>query len=576
MKKTILSLAVLSTILFGSCADFLDIKSNNIVTGDALSAENLPALTSPLYNSVWMGFSDRFVMGIGDGYAYNADHNDDYFGDYAQMQISSLNGTLGAAWGSLYNVVQQSNKAIMTINSMDVDEMTKRTYIAEARFMRGLAYWYLTSLWTNVIISENPTPLVENPLVYPNPAADVWEFLLRDMEYAALYLPESAGESGRLTRYSAYGMLSRFYLDYSGFKAGVGSGNANSGQRDTEYLTLARQAAEVVINSGVYSLMPNYENLFMPDNDNNSESIFAFQWVDGINGDGNAPTNTFPSYFACVAQISGGEAWGNYVRATYDMLQEYTDKNSGNAKDLIRRKATFMGAGDFYPELNKAEGGFRYGWDNSDPEKPQYNGGGNENAVVNVKKGITGSVADNPKIARRNSGLNTYQLRYAEVLLNYADAVLGNAPETTDARALEYFNMVRARAGMPAQTRINWEILRRERRVEFCFEGRYWYDLVARAYYKQGEVITLLEGQDRKTAYAFLFRAESAEDGTPISFTLELDPDPDRTQTRPAGEPTSGTFKLPYPEGDLIQNPLLGKDPVPYQFAEERITEELF
>ncbi len=217
MKKTIVILSLFGAALGGSCTGFLDIKSNNIISADALTAENLPSLTAPLYNSVWMGFSDRFVMGIGDGYAYNADHNDDYFGDYAQMQITALNGTLVAAWGSLYNVVQQSNKVIMTVNEMSVDDATKHHYIAEARFMRGLAYWYLTSLWKNVIISENPTPLVQNPLVNSNPAKDVWEFLLRDMEYAAKYLPETPDGAGRLSKYAAYGMLSRFYLDYSGF-----------------------------------------------------------------------------------------------------------------------------------------------------------------------------------------------------------------------------------------------------------------------------------------------------------------------------------------------------------------------
>lgn len=575
MKKTIIILSVLSTVLLGSCGDFLDIKSSDIIGGDALTADNLPALTAPLYSSVWMGFSDRFVMGIGDGYAYNADHNDDYFGDYALMQISAQNGTLGSAWGSLYNVVQQANKVIITVNAMNVDEGVKQLYIAEARFMRGVAYWYLTSLWKNVIISENPTPLVQNPLVNSNPAADVWEFLLRDMEYAAKYLPESASKPGRVTRYSAYGMLSRFYLDYSGFIAGVGAGNPNSGQRDAKYLDLAKKAAQKVIGNSAYDLMENYPDLFITANDNNRETLFAFQWVDGINGDGVQPTNTFPSYFACVAQVSGGEAWGNYVRATYDMLREYTD---GGVQDLIRRKTTFMGGGDYYPEINKAEGGFRYGWDNSDETKPQYNGGaGEENRVVNVKKGITGTVADDPNVGRRNSGLNTYQLRYAEVLLNYADATLGNDASTTDATALEYFNEVRIRAGMPEKESITWENIRRERRVEFCFEGRYWYDLVARGYYRQSEVIDIVTRQERNIPNnRFIFSAVTREDGTPVSFELRDYPEWTPT-TRPAGEAGPGMFQLPYPEGDLIQNPLLGDEPVPYQFSDEgRFTDELF
>ncbi len=330
----------------------------------------------------------------------------------------------------------------------------------------------------------------------------------------------------------------------------------------------------MVINSGRYSLLANYPDLFKPANDNSAESIFAFQWIDGINGDGNAPTNTFPSYFACVGQISGGEAWGNYVRATYDMMKEYTD---GTEQDIIRRKATFMGDGDYYPELNTAEGGFWYGWDNSDETKPQYNGSGTESTVVNVKKGITGAMADDPAVGRRNSGLNTYQLRYAEVLINYAEAVLGNSATTTDATALEYFNMVRERAGMSKKAQLNWETIRRERRVEFCFEGRTWYDLVARSYYKQDEVVAFIEGQERNVPYSYLFTAETAEDGTPVSFELKENPDWTPT-TRPAGVPSAASFILPYPENELIRNPLLSEPPVDWVFGEGdvRITDELF
>jgi len=128
---------------------------------------------------------------------------------------------------------------------------------------------------------------------------------------------------------------------------------------------------------------------------------------------------------------------------------------------------------------------------------------------------------------------------------------------------LKYFNDVRTRAGMPAKASITWEDIRHERRVEFCMEGRYWYDLLNRAYYKQQEVINYIISQNRGTITPFLFSA-------PNNLTVDDTRDP---SSRAVGNVTPSIFLLPYPESELIQNPKLGNDPIPYTFTEERITD---
>ncbi len=100
-----------------------------------------------------------------------------------------------------------------------------------------------------------------------------------------------------------------------------------------------------------------------------------------------------------------------------------------------------------------------------------------------------------------NSGINTYMLRLAEVYLNYAEAILGNSESTTDTDALKYFNAVRKRAGMPEKSKISYEDLRHENRVEFAFEGLYWYYLVRRSYYQQQEVVNYCNHQNRNASY---------------------------------------------------------------------------
>ena len=551
-KKIIYLFTIACSFFLFACEDFLDTTPNDRITGTSLTADNLPALTAPLYNKVWFDFNDKFFYGLGDGMAYNLNAPySDYIYPFADFSVTGLTGPLISAWSSFYQVIQQSNTVIKTIAVTNADEAIKQQYIAEARFMRGLAYWHLASLWYNAIITDDPTPLATNPVVSVNPQKDVYEFAIRDMEFAAKYLPEATSQAGRINRYSAYGMLSRFYLAYSGLVASNYGSNPNIGTRDQSYLDLAKKAAEMVINRGSFKLMNNYPDLFMIENNNNSESLFAFQWIPGLNSsNGNGTINGQQAYFAFGSLVTGDDAaWGGGgTGCPYDMIKEY------ELNDTIRRKATWMGNGDHYPEINKANGGLTYD-EATFSTAPRW---------LSVKKGVTGSNKDNSAIGRQNSALDNYMMRLAEVYLNYAEAILGNNASSSDATALEYFNKVRTRAGLPVKESIAYEDIRHERRVEFCMEGRYWYDLVSRAYYKQQEVIDYINNvQARGTVINYLFTAPN---------NLRIDPDRD-PGSRPVGRMSAATFRLPYPESELIQNPKLGASPEPYVFTEERITD---
>ncbi|MGE6353951.1 RagB/SusD family nutrient uptake outer membrane protein [Flavobacterium sp. NPDC079362] len=519
-----------------SCSDFLENEPEDRITKENFykSESDFQAATGPLYNKVWFDFNDKFYYGLGDGRAANLYAPfSDYVYPFTDLTETGLTGPLVSAWGSLYNVVQQSNNVIIGITGSSVNDNLKNKYIAEARFMRGTAYWYLASLWGDVIISTDPRELVKNPIVNKNPLKDVYEFAMRDLEFAAKYLPETSGQSGRLTKYSAFGMLSRVYLSYSGV-----SDNPNSGTRTQEYLDLAKKAAEKVITAGPYSLMPNYADLFMVENNNNTESMFALQWV--ANGDFGV-NNTQQAYFALGSDITGDDAaWGYWTRASYNVLQEYESKDT-------RRKATWMGNKDHYAEINKANGGYTVD---------------HANDFLTVKKGVVGSTKDNSKITRMNSALNTYMLRLGEVYLNYAEAALGNNTTTADALALSGVNKLRVRAGLDPKTTLTYTDIIHERRVELCMEGQYWYDLVRRSYYKQQEVVNYITGQNRGTITPILY--DSATNAVSVDATKS-------TSSRAVGVIDATIFVLPYPESELVQNPLLRENPVRYQFTEERI-----
>jgi hypothetical protein len=531
---TVLMMAL--PFVWTSCSDLLEVEPNDQITKENFykTEADFQAATGPLYNKVWFDFNDKFYYGLGDGRANNlyAPYSD-YIYPFTDLSETGLTGPLVSAWGSLYNVVQQSNNVIIGISESEVSAAVKNKYIAEARFMRGTAYWYLASLWGDVIITTDPRELVKNPIVNKNPLKDVYEFAIRDLEYAAKYLPETAGQAGRLTKYSAYGMLSRVYLSFSGI-----SDNPNSTTRKQEYLDLAKKAAEKVINSGPYKLLANYDDLFKIDNNNNTESMFALQWVP--NGDYGV-TNTQQAYFALGSDITGDDTgWGYWTRASYNVLQEYETKDT-------RRKATWMADNDVYPEINKSNGGYTVD---------------HTNDFLTVKKGVVGSTKDNAKTSRMNSGLNTYMLRLGEVYLNYAEAALGNSATTSDGLAIAGINALRTRAGLDPKAVLTYPDIMHERRVELCMEGQYWYDLVRRSYYKQQEVINYITGQNRGTIVPILY--DNATNKVTIDATKS-------NSTRSIGVIDATIFVLPYPESELVQNPLLRENPVPYVFTEEKI-----
>jgi len=538
--KKILTIMAIAGLGISSCDDgFLEVSSNDTITLDNFftSESDLRVATAGLYGKVWFDFNDKFYYALGDGRANNifAPYSD-YVYPFTNFTETSLTGPLVSAWGSFYNVIGQANNTINNIQASGsgVSEEAKKAALAEARFMRGTAYWYLASLWGNVPIIVDNAAIVNNPVVPTNPRNHVFEFAIRDLEFAAKHLPLEARQNGRLTQWSAYGMLARLYLSYAGLH---NVDNRNGGIRDTEYLELAKKAAEKVCVESGLELNESYAELFTLDGNNDPESLFALQWVGGTTEYGI--TNTQQAYFAWSSEITGDDAaWGYYTFASWDMIREY------DSRETVRLHSTFATYGAEYPEINQAAGGYLY----------------EETDRANIKKGVVGSAKDTEGVvARMNSGLTTKMLRLAEVYLIYAEAILGNNASTTDATALEYFNKVRERAGMPSKSEITYEDIRYERRIELAMEGQYWYDLVRRSYYRQQEVLNYVnDAQDRAVQYEY-----DEATGTYIEG--------DENTAQQVATATAEDLLLPYPESELVQNPLLREDPVNYEFVEERI-----
>lgn len=548
MKKLANSILSGAAIVFSTaCQDHLDVQSTSQLTLDNYytTYEECRMATAPLYNVVWYDFSSQFYFRVGDGRGNNLFMPYGGTGDpFTTLTETIETGLLLNGWRSLYVVVAQSDYVVNNLDNalehgVPVEQVNACK--AEARFMRGLAYWYLSAAWGNVPIIEDPAALAKNFTVNTNPFEDVLQYAIRDLEFAAEWLPET-DVRGRLTKYSALGALARVYIS----AACYARGNRFSGRWTTsagEYYQRAKDAAGQVCESTHYSLMDDYEELFRVQNNNNSESLFALQFVAGssVYGVGNRNQD----WLAYSTELTDGlNAWGGSNFAAGELVKLMHDRG-----ELKRKKAAFFYPGAVYDYL----GG------HTDEGYWEILPGDQSIRYPTIKKHVVGGKADTEGAAiNGNSGLAAPMLRLAEVYLLYAEAILGTNDVTADPEALLYFNRVRTRAGLEEVTEITLGDIWDERRCELALEGQFWFDMVRRAYWDQQWVLNYMAGQHRAQYYYYL--SGSAPDGF-----VWRDQFPDHEMNPPSPD----RLLLPYPVNELVMNPLLREDPVPFDFGEE-------
>lgn len=524
-KFIVVLLTALGVSLSGCKDDFFNRPPEDALTLDSYyqTADQVRASTNALYNVPWFDFNNKAFWAITELSSGNART---YSGDvinFGNFSVTADNNELNNGWKSLFSVVAQANAIINNLPAKvpaSVDKAVVNNALGEAHMMRAMAYFYLTRLWGNVPIVENTLDYVYAPKINTNPVTDVYKFIIRDLEFAEANCTKknrvgSSIDNGHVSSGSASAMLAKVYLYMQNYAQ-------------------ARTYAEKVINSGEFKLYgaqvagKTFTDLFRTANNNNEESIIALQWVGGSQyGRGNS----MQASFAISSQITGTGDGYSVIGPTIDLQTDYA-KEPGDA----RRKATIMLVGDVYPELNSAGGGFAVPAD--------VNAQGTK---AGIKKYVVGTRADNGGLgAAQSAGNNTYLMRYAEVLLIEAEAVLAGAANTSSAAALAPYNLVRNRVGLAPKTVITQADILRERRLELAIEGDYWFDLGRLDGFNptaHPKAIALISQQERGTF---------SNDKTQV-YTEHYTPTNDR-------------FLFPYPSTETALNPLLNQAPVPYTF----------
>lgn len=531
MKIRIIFIISFLALLTMSCnEDFLEYPSTTQPTIDNYynTAEEVYGATGLLYNSVWNDWSDKAFTSVGDvlgGTVTGVEGNSQYNSFY-NFNIQSTDGLVLQTWTSCYKAAGHASVLIQTFESKkgqigDQDFLT--IGIAEARFIRGFAYFYITRTFGDVPIVDSPLELTEpgKNLVPRYLQKDVLRFVIEDLKFAEENLPEISYQEGRVTSYSAKGLMAKVYLYMEDYE------NAR---------IKAKEVIDYADASGVIGLYPDYNELFTSSSvaRGNKESLFALQWTTdaGWNGGNRFMTYAAPKPLIGPAPTSSTAGYSSVI-PSLDMLDP----------------ATGYAPGDKRREWSVMEHGFhRDDWVNENyPNGFTYDTTGmtTNNTYIftgtrsNIQKYIVGPNREGePVNTSGHSSMPTFILRYADVLLIYAEAIMGGSGSTSDAQALAAFNKVHTRAGLDPVTSITIDELLHERKVEFAFEGDYWFDIQRQGKAKASEMVA---AQERGTYGA---------DGVLSSFKATL--------------PANFNLFLPIPQNETVSNPLLLEEPISY------------
>jgi starch-binding outer membrane protein, SusD/RagB family len=353
-----------------------------------------------------------------------------------------------------YEVINFANTALKYIPSISAMDSTKnKALLAEAHFLRALSYRNLVLSWGGVPIRSEPTESTETLGGKRASVAEVYNFIISDLQYAETYLPSTQSLAGKPTRWAAKTMLADVYL---------------TNERWTE----ARDEADEVINSGAYSLVSvtqasDFEKIFGPTAITSSEDVFSLKYS-------RTSGSPMALYYAMPNSAYASAGFGTfYGLPTYPILRDWDKKDLRYQFNIYTSYPDKSGA----IVQNSASQPIRFGKFKDPGYAPEHG--------------------------------NDYPLyRYPDALFIYAEAASQAAGGPT-ILALERLNMVRRRAygynskvpspidftiaTAPTGTSFR-DLVLRERTYEFMCENKRWFDLIRTKTAKQ--VIKTAKGID--------------------------------------------------------------------------------
>lgn len=432
-------------LLLSSCDSFLSEDPK-----DFLSPENLPN-TDAECNMLLLGVISYwksndferpldFIAEVTTNSVVNATKNNVMRDDMESLTWKDDNESIYKPWSLFYKCINASNIMIEKIPSASkVSDEKKAYYVAAARYMRVMSYFYLVRIFNDVIYLDTPVNDFTSANDIPKTAAkEIYNKIIEDLEYAESHLPVKWDEgTERPTVAAAKSLLAWVYITMAGEQV----------KDNTMWVKAAAKAKEVIDNKNSYGikLEADFSDLWLVDNRYNKEAIFAINYATGL-GDNQCGAEWRPT------SVGSESGWGFFYS-----LSSYIDQFDDQDK---RKDATFL------TEIV------------STVDKKTYEMKDFGSAYPHGKKWCDGGRED---FSARNKRTDMYTpiIRYANILLIYAEAENeANGPTN----AYGPVNELRTRAGLESLSGLSKdqfrEAIRKEWTLETTHERIYRFNLV--------------------------------------------------------------------------------------------------
>lgn len=446
--------------LFQSCQDFLERPPYGVQTSENYytKPEDLVSTLTDAYNVIGTYDFETTLFPFGNIMTDDSEKGGSDVNDSADMydlmlfRAVSTNLRCKLLWTNAYQGIYKCNLLISKSAQLENKnpELVKRV-VAEAKFMRGMYYYFLATTFGGLPLALSP--MIVSELTLERSSSDeTWNQIEKDFLEASAVLPEKseypAEDLGRATAGAAKTMLAKSYLMRLKYKE-------------------AEEALAQVVNSGEYGLVPDYGRIFTKEYENGIESIFDIQHTATKSGWMDTEGTVIPIH--CMSRKNGG--WG-FDCPTQDLMDEFEPGDPRLVYTFTVTNDVFAGSDE---KINNVDSptGYHNRKVHIAPNEQDWHWG-----------------SDQP--------YNIRLLRYADVLLLYAEVLNENGKP---AEALKFLNLVRDRARntnpvdprrtyqvlqvkveLPAITTTNQEKLRlqiwHERRVELAMEYHRREDLI--------------------------------------------------------------------------------------------------
>uniref|UniRef100_A0AB33JD51 RagB/SusD family nutrient uptake outer membrane protein n=4 Tax=unclassified Prevotella TaxID=2638335 RepID=A0AB33JD51_9BACT len=460
--------------------------------------------------------------------------------------LTSSYYTIVQPYSLFYTAASQACQIIETVDKVTfTNQELKKAYLGEAYFLRAFAHWFLFLEYRNISLMDRFPSSTKDYRPQAKPE-ETWDFIISDLKKAKELLPKKGywtGDNiGRVTSGSATSLLGKAYLYRSGIEKYYGH------SEKTYYNEAAECFNEIISGKhGTYKLMDDYNDNFKIATENNDESIFELQFMGDAVNTGFNPGTTSSGVWR---DPRGWNPPSNKTTADH-VIHDWVYNTFVASKDANGKTDSRMFGTLIFDDTNSAinaKSGDTVRIFDGKKFKDFY--GDNGFASVNTqagkyksacRKGIdwtlpTVNPGNNMYLWNlRANGLNYVYIRYADVLLMYAEAVLSGGKQGSIS-ALEAVNRVRARksVNLPARTSLKMDDIENERILELTGEGHRFFDLL-----RWGKVVSrfrYLEANDpnfkQYTTSKYLGFQENKNEWLPIPVD-EVEGNPHITSNNP-------------------------------------------